>query len=121
MSVMEMSHRSKEFAGIFAQAKNDMRKLLKVPQDYEILFMQGGATTQFSCVPLNLGSLSDEEVPDYIVSGGWSKKAAAEASKLLGKEVNVVTDNTEDLSVTVADPSTWKLNENAPYTYYCVN
>lgn len=120
MSVMEMSHRSKVFGEIFAEAKNDLREILKVPEDYEILFMQGGATTQFSCVPLNFSTLSDE-VPDYIVSGGWSKKAAAEASKLLGKEVNIVTDNTEDLSVTVADPSTWRLNKKAPYTYYCVN
>jgi len=120
MSVMEMSHRSKEFAGIFAQAKNDMGKLLKVPENYEILFMQGGATTQFSCVPLNLASLSDE-APDYIVTGGWSKKAAEEANKLLGKPVHVVTDNTADLSVDVSDSSTWKLNPKAPYTYYCVN
>jgi len=120
MSVMEMSHRSKIFGEIFAEAKNNLREILKVPEDYEILFMQGGATTQFSCVPLNLGTLSDE-APDYIVSGGWSKKAAQEATKLLGKDVNIVTDNTKDLSVTVEDPSTWSLNENAPYTYYCVN
>jgi len=120
MSVMEMSHRSKAFADIFAQTKNNLRQILKVPENYEILFMQGGATTQFSCVPLNLGSLSDE-VPDYIVSGGWSKKAATEASKLLGKDVNIITDNTKDLSVEVADPKTWKLNDNAAYTYYCVN
>merc|ERR550534_2513856 len=115
-----MSHRSKAFADIFSETKNNLRQILEVPDNYEILFMQGGATTQFSCVPLNLGSLSDE-APDYIVTGGWSKKAAAEASKLLGKDVNIVTDNTKDLSVEVADSSTWKLNDNASYTYYCVN
>ena len=78
-SVMEMSHRSKEFTSIIEQAEADLRTLLGIPGNYKVLFLQGGATAQFAAVPLNLTQPGDKV--DYIVTGSWSKKAAQEAEK----------------------------------------
>src|ERR1700730_17413631 len=91
MSVMELSHRGKTFGKILADAKQDLTKLLNIPDNYEILFMQGGGTTQFSAVLYNLlAAKGKPDAPvDYCVSGSWSQKAAEEA-KRLGANVNVV-------------------------------
>jgi phosphoserine aminotransferase len=85
MSVMEMSHRGKEFMGIASEAEADLRKLLGVPEEYKVLFMQGGASTQFAAVPLNVTAEGD--TIDHVVTGAWSKKATAEAQKYC--QVNV--------------------------------
>ena len=79
MSVMEMSHRGKEFMQIASEAEADLRQLLQIPDNYKVLFMQGGATTQFAAVPLNLADKGD--TIDYVVTGSWSKKAHAEGQK----------------------------------------
>jgi phosphoserine aminotransferase len=79
MSVMEMSHRGKEFKGIAAEAEAELRKLLSVPDEYKVLFMQGGASTQFAAVPLNL--TAEGGTIDHVITGAWSKKASAEAQK----------------------------------------
>jgi phosphoserine aminotransferase len=79
MSVMEMSHRGKEFIEIAAEAERDLRELMSVPASYKVLFLQGGATGQFAAVPMNL--LRGKTAADYVVTGDWSKKAAAEAKK----------------------------------------
>jgi phosphoserine aminotransferase len=79
MSVMEMSHRGKEFDGIAKKAEADLRTLLSIPDNYKVLFLQGGASTQFAAIPLNLTQEGD--TVDYIITGSWSKKAASEAKK----------------------------------------
>ena len=79
MSVMEMSHRGKEFMSIAAQAEADLRELLAIPGNYKVLFLQGGASTQFAMAPLNL--LRDRQGADYINTGAWSKKAIGEAKR----------------------------------------
>ena len=78
MSVMEMSHRSKAFAEIIETAEQDLRDLMGIPDNYKVLFLQGGASQQFAMIPMNL---MKNKVADYIVTGQWAKKAAAEASK----------------------------------------
>jgi len=119
--VMEMSHRSKIFVDIFTKTKNALRDLLKIPENYEILFAQGGATTQFSSIPLNIGKESGE-APDYIITGGWSKKAHAECLRMLGKNRgNIICDNTAGKSVEMPDPKKWKFTKGAPYVHYCAN
>ena len=85
MSVMEMSHRSPEYIDIANKARQDFIDLLKIPSDYQVLFLQGGATLQFSMVPMNFGAKS---VADYVLSGSWSKKAINEASKII--DINIV-------------------------------
>ncbi|KAJ8311564.1 hypothetical protein KUTeg_010919 [Tegillarca granosa] len=81
LSVMEISHRSAEFTKIIFKAKNDLRELLNVPDNYKIVFKQGGGTGQFSAVPLNLMKLKESQTADYIITGSWSAKAAKEAEK----------------------------------------
>src|SRR5882762_1307513 len=85
MSVMEMSHRGKEFIAIAEQAEKDFRELLKVPENYKVLFLQGGATLQFGMVPMNL--LGGKKSADYIYTGEWSKKAIKEANRFC--EINI--------------------------------
>ena len=80
MSVMEMSHRSKEFETIIAGAEADLRALLSIPDNYKVLFLQGGASTLFSMIPLNLTAGADDAA-DYVVTGSWSKKALEEGAK----------------------------------------
>ena len=79
MSVMEMSHRSKEFKGIIETAEADLRELMGIPENYRVLFLQGGASQQFAAIPMNLMTTG---VADYVVSGSWSKKAWKEAKKV---------------------------------------
>ena len=117
MSVMEMSHRGKEYMGIQAQAEADLRELMGVPSNYKVLFLQGGGHLQFSMIPLNLlrGKLS----ADYVNTGEWSKKAIAEAKKF--NHVNVVADNADKNCTYVPAFDTWKLDPKAAYVHYCPN
>jgi phosphoserine aminotransferase len=117
MSVMEMSHRGKEYMGIQAQAEADLRELVGIPVNYKILFLQGGASLQFSMVPLNLlrGKLS----ADYVNTGEWSKKAISEAKKY--SYVNVTADNSDRNCTYVPDFKNWKLDKDAAYLHYTPN
>ena len=117
MSVMEMSHRGKEFMGIAAEAEADLRELMGISAHYKVLFLQGGASTQFSMIPMNL--LRGKSSADYLNTGEWSKKAIKEAKKYCS--VNVVASS-EDKNFSYAPPqSAWKLNPNAAYVHYTSN
>jgi phosphoserine aminotransferase len=117
MSVMEMSHRGKEYMGIHAQAEADLRELMGIPKNYKVLFLQGGAHMQFSMIPFNLlrGKLS----ADYVNTGDWSKKAIAEAKKFCN--VNVVASNADKNGTYVPAFDTWKLDKDAAYLHYTPN
>ncbi|XP_035222544.1 phosphoserine aminotransferase-like [Stegodyphus dumicola] len=117
LSVVELTHRSPTFAKINDEAEATLRTLLDIPSNYKVLFLQGGGTGQFSAVPLNLISNSDD-VADYIVTGAWSSKAAKEAEKYC--KVNRVLPKT-DVYTGIPDRSEWKLSSNARYVYYCAN
>jgi phosphoserine aminotransferase len=117
MSVMEMSHRGKEFIAIHAQAEADLRELLRIPSNYKVLFLQGGAAAQFAMVPMNL--LRGKAAADYVNTGQWSKKAIAEAKKFC--KVNIAASS-EDASFTHAPKqSTWKLDPDAAYVHITSN
>lgn len=117
MSVMEMSHRGKEFTGIATEAEADLRELMAIPANYKVLFLQGGAHSQFSMVPMNL--LRGKNKADYLNSGLWSKKAIAEGARYC--EVNVVASS-EDRNFTYAPAqSEWRLSPDAAYVHYTSN
>ncbi|ESO89717.1 hypothetical protein LOTGIDRAFT_192615 [Lottia gigantea] len=118
VSVMELSHRSADFSQIIGHAERDLRDLLEIPDNYKVIFVQGGGTGQFSAVPLNLIDLKPGASADYIVTGSWSAKSAKEAEKY-GK-INRVLPKTEKYSV-IPDQSTWNLSPEASYVYYCAN
>ena len=117
LSVMEMSHRSSLYQSIFDETKADFKALLNVPDGYEVLFLQGGASTQFSMVPLNL--LGEGDCADYAVTGNFAKIAAKEAAKY-GK-VNIAADTTECNHTRIPAQSELKLDPAAKYFYYCAN
>lgn len=116
ISVMEMSHRSKEYMKINSDAQNAVRELLNVPNNYKILFIQGGGTGAFAAIAMNL--INRTGSADYIVTGTWSGKAAKEATKY--GTVNLVFPKA-DKPGSIPDQSTWKMNPNASYVYYCAN
>ena len=116
MSVMEMSHRGKAFVGIAEQAEADLRELLAVPANYKVLFLQGGATGQFSAIPMNLAR--PDNVVDYVNTGAWSKKAIGEAKRYA--KVNVAADAGEPYA-SIPATSTWKVSSNAAYLHYTPN
>ena len=116
MSVMEMSHRSKVFQQIVDEAEADLRELMHIPENYKVLFIQGGATLQFSAIPLNL---MKNGVADYIVTGAWSKKAATEAKKY-GK-VNVIATSEDRNYSYIPNCSDLPIDEDADYVYICEN
>ncbi len=117
MSVMEMSHRGKEYMGIQAQAEADLRELMGIPANYKVLFVQGGASSQFAMVPMNL--LRGKASADYLNTGEWSKKAIKEARKY--GAVNVVASS-EDKNFSYApSQDAWKLDPNAAYVHYTPN
>ena len=117
MSVMEMSHRGKEFIAIAAKAEADLRTLLAIPANYKVLFLQGGAIGEMAIVPLNL--LGNRKGADYIHTGEWSKKAIKEAKKYCTPNVAA---SGEDRSFTyVPARATWKLDPNAAYVHICTN
>jgi len=117
MSVMEMSHRGKEFISIAEQAEADLRELMGIPSNYKVLFVQGGATLQFAAIPLNL--LRGKKSADYINTGEWAKKAIKEAKRY--GAVNVAA-SAEDRQFTYAPAqNTWKLDADAAYVHYTSN
>jgi phosphoserine aminotransferase len=115
MSVMEMSHRGKEFIGIHAEAEKDLRELLGIPASHKVLFLQGGATLQFAQVPMNL--LHGKGKADYVNTGEWSKKAIKEAKAYC--DVNVAASS-EDRKFTYA-PKQWNVRKDAAYVHVCTN
>ena len=117
MSVMEMSHRSKEFIAVAEQAEADLRQLLAVPDNYKVLFLPGGATLQFGMIPMNL--LRGRPGADYVVTGEWSRKAVREASGLCA--VNVAATAEESGFTCAPEQSRWKLDPRAAYVHYCSN
>lgn len=116
MSVMEMSHRSKAYQEIIDTAEADLRELMNIPDNYKVLFLQGGAHLQFAMVPMNL---MKNKVADYIVTGQWAKKAAKEA-ELFGK-VNVVASSADKTFSYIPDCSDLPISEDADYVYICEN
>lgn len=117
MSVMEMSHRGKEYIAIAEKAEADLRELLNVPSNYKVLFLQGGATAQFAAIPMNL--LRGKASADYINTGEWSKKAIKEAKKYGG--VNVAASSEAAKFTTAPARAEWKLDPHAAYVHYCSN
>lgn len=116
MSVMEMSHRSKPFASIIETAEADLRELMAIPDNYKVLFLQGGATQQFAAIPMNL---MQNKVADYIVSGSWSKKAFKEA-KLYGDARCIASSEDGNFSY-VPNLDNLEISPDADYVYICQN
>ena len=116
MSVMEMSHRSKEFKGIIETAEADLRELMGIPENYRVLFLQGGASQQFAAIPLNLMTTG---VADYVVSGSWSKKAWKEA-KRFGDARCIASSEDGNFSY-VPDVDALEISDDASYVYICQN
>jgi len=117
MNIMEMSHRGPEFMGVAEQAEADLRELMAIPDNYKVLFLQGGASSQFTAIPMNL--LRGKTTADYFNTGQWSKKAIAEAKKYC--DVNVVACSEAENFSTVPEKDTWKLNPGAAYVHYTAN
>ncbi|XP_014469140.1 PREDICTED: probable phosphoserine aminotransferase [Dinoponera quadriceps] len=115
ISILELSHRSNDFLKVINDAQATLRDILNVPDNYKILFMQGGGTGIFAAVPLNIMNTG---TADYLVTGSWSARAAQEATKY-GK-VNMVLPKTTKYTG-IPKPSTWNLDPNASYVYYCAN
>ena len=116
MSVMEMSHRSSDYIDISNRARQDLIDLLNIPSDYQVLFLQGGATLQFSMLPMNFGF---KGIADYVLSGSWSKKAINEASKITN--INIVASSESSNFDHVPNEETWKCSENSAYLHYVAN
>jgi len=117
MSVMEMSHRGKEFIGIYEKAQADLRALLKIPASHKILFLQGGAIAENAIVPMNL--LLGRSTADYINTGEWSKKSIKEAKKYC--TVNIAASAEDGNFTYVPARETWKLTKDAAYVHICSN
>jgi len=117
MSVMEMSHRSKEFMAIANEAEKNLRDIFGVPSDYKVLMSQGGATLQFSSIPLNM--LGTKTKADYLVTGQWGEKAAKECDKYGKGQLACNTKSTK--FTTIPNKSEWKLDSEAAYVHYCDN
>jgi phosphoserine aminotransferase len=116
MSVMEMSHRSKAYQEIIDTAEQDLRDLMNIPDNYKVLFLQGGASQQFAMIPMNL---MKNKVADYIVTGQWAKKAYQEASKY-GKANKIASSEDKTFSY-IPDCSDLPISEDADYVYICEN
>jgi phosphoserine aminotransferase len=116
MSVMEMSHRGREFMSIAERAEADLRELLAVPDHFRILFMQGGGLAENAIVPMNL---SRGGKVDVVVSGSWSKKSALEARRYA--DVQIAADGAADRYTSLPDPSDWQLRKDAAYVHVCTN
>ncbi len=116
MSVMEMSHRGNEFGVIYEQAQADLRELLAVPENFKILFMQGGGLAENAIVPLNI---SRAGVVDFVVTGSWSQKSQQEARKYC--TANIAASNASDAHTGLPEPASWKLDQDASYVHICTN
>ena len=118
LSIMEMSHRSADYVAVAEKAEADLRKLMNIPENYKVLFLQGGASLQFSAIPLNL--LGKNSKADYIDTGIWSEKASKEAQRY--GDINVIKAATLlDAKHAITDQSTWSLSDNAAYVHYADN
>jgi phosphoserine aminotransferase len=117
MSVMEMSHRDKPFMSIAQAAEQDLREVMGIPANYKVLFMQGGATAQFSFVPMNL--LRGKAGADYIVTGDWGKKAAKVGGQLC--KVNLAASSEADKFTHIPERASWKLDPDAAYVHFTPN
>jgi len=116
MSVMEMSHRSPAYEKIAFEARQDLIDLLKIPKDYQVLFLQGGATLQFSMIPINF---SQGKISDHLLTGTWSKKAISEGSKT--SEINVIASSEESNFNHVPEIESWNTTNQAAYVHYVAN
>ncbi|PTV43633.1 3-phosphoserine/phosphohydroxythreonine transaminase [Acinetobacter oleivorans] len=118
LSIMEMSHRSADYVAVAEKAEADLRKLMNIPENYKVLFLQGGASLQFSAIPLNL--LGKNSKADYIDTGIWSEKALKEAQRY--GDINVVKAGIKvDGKFAIAEQSEWNLSDNAAYVHYADN
>jgi len=117
MSVMEMSHRGKEFISIYEKAQADLRSLLAIPASHRILFLQGGAVAENAIIPMNL--LAGRSMADYVNTGEWSKKSIKEAKKYC--TVNIAASSEDRKFTYVPAQSTWKLSPDAGYVHVCTN
>lgn len=118
LSIMEMSHRGNDFVGVAAKAESDLRTLLNIPENYKVLFLQGGASLQFSAIPLNL--LGKNNKADYIHTGIWSEKAYKEAKRY--GDINVIdAARKQDGLLAIAPQSEWQLSADAAYVHYAEN
>jgi len=117
MSVMEMSHRGKEFISIADKAEASLRKLLAIPDDYKVLFLQGGAIAENAIVPMNL--LAGRNTADYVNTGEWSKKSIKEAKKYC--TVHIAASSEDKDFTYVPEPHTWKFSDNPAYVHVCTN
>ncbi|KKO50487.1 3-phosphoserine/phosphohydroxythreonine aminotransferase [Arsukibacterium sp. MJ3] len=123
-SVMEISHRSKPFIKVAAEAEQDLRDLLQIPANYKVLFMHGGGRGQFSAVPLNLFNNdinSNNKMADYVISGAWSKSAVDEGQKYGQLNVQDIRHKTPEGLRTITDPANWQLSRNAAFIHCCPN
>jgi len=116
MSIMEISHRSLAFKDFAFQSEKNLRSLLQIDDSYAVLFLQGGATQQFSMVPMNL---ANQGIVDYLITGAWSKKAADYAA--YHSKVNIVADSSDNNFLDVSDTNKWQHSNDAEYFYYCAN
>lgn len=116
MSVMEMSHRGKEFTSILEKTEADLRQLLAIPSNYKVLFLQGGAIAENAIIPMNL---LNGKSADYVVTGSWSKRSVEDA-KAYG-QINIAASAEASGFTTVPAFSNWKLNKDAAYVHYCTN
>ncbi len=116
-SIMEMSHRGKEFVSVAAEAERDVRELLGVPNNYKVLFLQGGASTQFATIPMNL--LRGKTTADYVLTGAWGKKAISDGKKYCS--VNLAATSEASKFTSIPPFETWSLTKDAAYVHYTPN
>ena len=128
MSVMEMSHRGAEFTQICDEAEDDLRKLLGVPDDYAVMFMQGGATAENAIVPMNLIGRHPSKSADYVLTGSWSVKSHKEAQRYGTIRVAAASDSDKQINGTTYSPwcwvpplESWRVNPASSYLHYCSN
>lgn len=117
LSIMEMSHRGADYTAVAAEAEQDLRDLLLIPNNYKVLFLQGGASQQFAQIPLNL--MRHDQKADYIDTGIWSKKAIEEASRFVA--VNVAASGKEYNYLAIPGQNEWQLSKDATYVHYTAN
>jgi len=116
-SVMEISHRGKDFIALAEESERDLRQLLQIPQNYKVLFLQGGATQHFAQIPMNFARR--EQAADYVVTGAWGEKAAKEAKPLVN--VRIAASSEADKFTTIPPRASWQLDANAAYVHYTPN
>lgn len=117
MSVMEMSHRGKEFISIAEKAEADVREILAIPSNYHVLFLQGGASAQFNMIPMNL--LQGKAAADYVITGSWSQKALSEAKKYC--TARVAATSKEQKFTVIPSRQSWEIGKDAAYVHYTPN